>query len=822
MSVARDNPVLQMMYRGTVTPADLAWDSMTTVPILYLMTPQDIQTIKNLILSPRYSGNNRIKTEKIDEIMHFRGFTKFAGGTNRLVYTHPAAPNAVFKVAIDSVGINDNPAEFRNQNLLKPYCCKVFECSPCGTIASFEKVDRITTFDEFFSINEDYFDIITNHILGKYVMDDIGTNYFMNFGIRRGYYPVILDYPYLFELDGDKIECMSHLDDGSICHGEIDYDDGFNKLVCTRCGRTYMARDLAKPPKEGGALIRKTGGRRMRLEILRGDKVIKTYDTTVERDFLSRNDPDVVNKKAADAPKQFTGIHVVLERVPVKAPKEEPVHRNNVVHHQTIQPIASHKEVKQVPEQKVVRTTRYIDVSLNKSKTPEEPKIVATAGPKQIGVVLERTPIATEHKPVVKKPEIKKAEPVVDHKVETVKEQPVAERIINVSINPYLLKKKTEDINTEGTDPDSHSIKVILNRMKDELPKKEEDEKVVEVKFDYSEKKEEPKEETPVEEAPKVEEPEPVVVKEEKPVEEAAPETKSNSHLTDDEIATKMNEAFQRILKENEGRPMQQAIFFEDEAPVQPEEVIKEPVEEKEETKEPDSIPEPEVAEEKEEEIVANNKPEEVTADILDDPEDKEPDTEEEDGDVIIPIFWKPGEKELDEFEEGIFYCLPRHGWVKVEELSKIKDASLIDRDQYEIFAKAEDEIVPIYFDQDEDCWIEDDMNPEKLSILKKEGFTYELCGTLPDPKEAKDDMTYIVAGDDDLYDVFVYHEELEKYCFLFKMIDDTEDEEVDTSSKVESAKSEEAAAPDKSDLDELVEQIKATSKKLNPEDLLK
>ena len=67
--------------------------------------------------------------EKIDEIMHFRGFSRFAGGTNRLVYTHPMAPNAVFKVAIDSVGIHDNPAEFKNQHFLKPYCCKA-EQSP--------------------------------------------------------------------------------------------------------------------------------------------------------------------------------------------------------------------------------------------------------------------------------------------------------------------------------------------------------------------------------------------------------------------------------------------------------------------------------------------------------------------------------------------------------------------------------------------------------------------------------------------------------------------------------------------------------------------
>lgn len=348
MGLDSNNAILNMMYRGTTTIADFNWDAMTTVPILYLMTPDDIDYIKNLILSPRYSGNNKYKMEKIDEIMHYRGFSRFAGGTNRLVYTHPMAPNAVFKVAIDSIGINDNPAEFRNQHFLKPYCCKVFECSPCGTIASFEKVDRITTFEEFYTIADDYYYIIVNVILGKYVMDDIGIDYFMNVGIRVGCYPVLLDFPYLFELDGRKLECSNVLDDGRICSGEIDYDAGFNKLVCKKCGRVYRARDLAKPPKEGGILLRQKGGRRMLLEITRGDKVIKTYDSTIERDYLSRNDRDVTNDRVPE---------VVLKRVSVKtnnikasAPKAE-------------QPVESKPTKNESNTPEVVTRVKEIDIS---------------------------------------------------------------------------------------------------------------------------------------------------------------------------------------------------------------------------------------------------------------------------------------------------------------------------------------------------------------------------------------------------------------------------------------------------------------------------
>lgn len=282
------NAILDMLYKGTTTLKEFQWDTMTTVPLLYLMTPTDIDSIRKLILSPRYSGNNRLKMQRIDELMHIRGFSRFAGGTNRLVYIHPSAPNAVFKVAIDSVGINDNPAEFRNQRFLKPYCCKVFECSPCGTIASFEKVDRITSFEEFYSIADDYYYLITRKIIGKYIMEDIGTDFFMNIGIRKGFGCVLLDFPYLFELDGKKLECRNHLDDGSICGGEIDYDECFNKLICTKCGRHYRARDLAKPPETSSILLRDKGGKRMNIKTYRGDQLVKATCTDEQKDYLPK------------------------------------------------------------------------------------------------------------------------------------------------------------------------------------------------------------------------------------------------------------------------------------------------------------------------------------------------------------------------------------------------------------------------------------------------------------------------------------------------------------------------------------------------------
>ena len=448
MGIDRNNAILNMMYRGTTTIENFNWDSMTTVPILSLMTSQDIDYIKQLILSPRYSGNNKYKIEKIDDIMHLRGFTRFAGGTNRLVYVHPSAPNAVFKVAIDSVGINDNPAEFRNQNFLKPYCCKVFECSPCGTIASFEKVDRITTFEEFYTIADDYYYIIVNVILGKYVMDDIGIDYFMNFGIRVGCYPVILDFPYLFELDGRKLECCNVLDDGRVCGGEIDYDAGFNKLVCKKCGRIYRARDLAKPPKEGGILLRQRGGRRMKLEITRGDKVIKTYDSTIERDWLSRNDREATNNKMCQ---------VTIERVPKESkPKvQTPKVETKTTHR------AAHVES---PVKKVIKE-KEVNVS---NPNVREVNTINTSRDNSIGVEIVKT-VKTVSKPVVKANKGTDTKKVaVSPKTEVAHlEKPIIGRVIDVSLD----KPKATPIEVVKADPNKVDpfIEVTVTKEKKEI-----------------------------------------------------------------------------------------------------------------------------------------------------------------------------------------------------------------------------------------------------------------------------------------------------------------------------------------------------------------
>ena len=89
----------------------------------------------------------------------------------------------------------------------------------------------------------------------KYVLEDIGTRHFMNYGIRNGFGPCLLDYPYLYEVDGNKLQCKEELSNGSICNGYIDYDDGANALYCQKCGREYSASSLKKYIEKGDILV---------------------------------------------------------------------------------------------------------------------------------------------------------------------------------------------------------------------------------------------------------------------------------------------------------------------------------------------------------------------------------------------------------------------------------------------------------------------------------------------------------------------------------------------------------------------------------------
>lgn len=270
--------VLQLLYGGTTTVEDFHYDQLVAPPLLSFLSPYDIEQLRETATSIKLSGDVNTKYKIIDSIMRSRGFVRLAGGTNRLVYRHLEYTPIVVKVAMDREGIKNNPDEYRTQHYIKPFCAKPFEVSPCGTVGLFERVERITSRYEFASIAEDVYNMITTVLVGKYVLEDFGTKFMYNWGIRRGFGPVLLDFPDIYELDGSKITCFAQLDDGTICGGEIDYDEGFNFLHCTKCGTQYRARELAKEQKPNSGVLTLAGTKgevKMRVAYTMGDEIVK-------------------------------------------------------------------------------------------------------------------------------------------------------------------------------------------------------------------------------------------------------------------------------------------------------------------------------------------------------------------------------------------------------------------------------------------------------------------------------------------------------------------------------------------------------------------
>ena len=229
------------------------YDSLWAPPIRFLLSQQDINELYKIATSLKYNDNIQKKYELIDAIMKPRGFKRGNCGTNRVVYNFLEDTSFCMKIALDRVGIQDSPKEYKNQEFFKPFCCKIFEVDPTGVIACVERVNPISSLEEFISIADDVFNMMVTKIIGKYVVDDLGTEKFLNYGLRMhngiSFGPVILDYPYAYELDGAKLHCCKPIQIGDkefACGGEIDYDAGLNNLVCCKCGRTYSARELAK------------------------------------------------------------------------------------------------------------------------------------------------------------------------------------------------------------------------------------------------------------------------------------------------------------------------------------------------------------------------------------------------------------------------------------------------------------------------------------------------------------------------------------------------------------------------------------------------
>lgn len=275
--------LLSILYTKKMSPLEFHFESLRPPVGLYdLLSPYDIRYMNSIATNPKLASKISKKTKLLNEVMESRNFRKLVQGTNRICYKNFTYPEIVCKVAIDRVGLKDTPDEFRNQMLLKPFITKVFEVSEFGQVGMFERVEPITSLEQFMSIAPDVFDLIYKFLSNNtYALEDIGSDYYLNYGLRKGFGPVLLDFPYLVELDPAKLVCHNKdpYSPTGYCLGEIDYDIGFNNFICTKCGKRVFAKELAKEPEEDNQkFIKKIGGPNMKIKVTRGNNVVMERD----------------------------------------------------------------------------------------------------------------------------------------------------------------------------------------------------------------------------------------------------------------------------------------------------------------------------------------------------------------------------------------------------------------------------------------------------------------------------------------------------------------------------------------------------------------
>ena len=295
------------------------WNLLNRPPIRYYIPDWVIQRLWDYAKSPRLANDPVKKFKLTNELLKQFGFKPLASGTNRRAFYCEYDPHIVLKTGSDDVGIKDNKSEFEyTQHILKPFCPKVFGIDGDGVVSLMERGEPISEHDYKKVYYKDIFEIFMILLNRGYVMEDAGSNYYKNFGLRMGFGPIIWDFPYVCKVDYHKLKCC-HPDPitHKICGGEIDYNynKGMNELICTKCGVRYSAKYLEdKNPQELITPISVERGRIMgiintnfKVALKRGDQVVarlyndetKTQEPVTKKEtVVSSHNPVVDTAKA--------------------------------------------------------------------------------------------------------------------------------------------------------------------------------------------------------------------------------------------------------------------------------------------------------------------------------------------------------------------------------------------------------------------------------------------------------------------------------------------------------------------------------------------
>lgn len=277
------------------------WNSLRANPIAYYLPYDAIQQLGSIVANVRLMNNASKKYKMIEELLARYGLVHLASGTNRKTFYSKWDPSVIFKIGVDRTGKEANLAEVQSQQILRPYCVRIFQVLPDGLISLQERVDTMTWEDYNHRYAGLIFDIIMGLIYNGFIMEDIGKNFFRNWGIRStNRIPVLLDFPYVYKIDWSKLRCI-HTDPltGIQCDGYLDYDyRGMNEIICTKCGTRYSAAYLAKVGTPEEYNPNKIEQRRdstmpllnlnnIKVQLMKGDQVVHRYynETEAEKEI---------------------------------------------------------------------------------------------------------------------------------------------------------------------------------------------------------------------------------------------------------------------------------------------------------------------------------------------------------------------------------------------------------------------------------------------------------------------------------------------------------------------------------------------------------
>ncbi|WP_171567689.1 hypothetical protein, partial [Brevibacillus sp. MCWH] len=133
--------------------------------------------------------------------------------------------------------MRDNLNEFTVSKELQPYVVKTYETNELISVCEYVTLISKEEFEEQKEVIREILSIIGE----SYLLGDVGTvgKNFCNWGYRDNGELAILDFAYIFRIQGDELLCSK---DQAI----LNYDENFHNLICPKCGKKYTFMDIRR------------------------------------------------------------------------------------------------------------------------------------------------------------------------------------------------------------------------------------------------------------------------------------------------------------------------------------------------------------------------------------------------------------------------------------------------------------------------------------------------------------------------------------------------------------------------------------------------